>query len=130
MCDDGVPSVCDLVDYGSPILPAAEASIATMCEVMGRACSNSGGMETGAGQCGDDDGGDDDGSDSGVDKGTLCWTVGGSYSMRLLVSRALLSLSPNTFLFTKKKQTLEAFFNSKALLQALFTSPTQKINTW
>lgn len=72
VCDDGVPSVCDLVDYGSPILPAAEASIATMCEVMGRACSNSGGTEACAGQCGDDDGGDDDGGDDGDDKGALC----------------------------------------------------------
>ena len=61
VCDDGVPSVCDLVDYGSPISSAAEASIATMCEVMGRACSNSGGEETCTGQCGDDDDGGDKG---------------------------------------------------------------------
>lgn len=65
VCDDGVPSVCDLVDYGSPISPAAEASITTMCEVMGRACSKSGGTETCAGQCGDDDDGGDDGGDGG-----------------------------------------------------------------
>lgn len=65
VCDDGIPSVCDLVDYGSPISPAAEASITTMCEVMGRACSKSGGTETCAGQCGDDDDGGDDGGDGG-----------------------------------------------------------------
>ena len=63
VCDDGVPSLCDLVDYGHPIKSAAEASIATMCNVMGGvACSSSGGAEACLGQCeGDDDGTDDKG---------------------------------------------------------------------
>ena len=33
VCDEGVPSVCELVDYGAPISSAAEASIDIMCEV-------------------------------------------------------------------------------------------------
>lgn len=63
VCDDGVPSLCDLVDYGHPITSAAKASISTMCNVMGGgACSSSGGGEACSGQCeGDDDGTDDKG---------------------------------------------------------------------
>lgn len=66
VCDDGVPSLCDLVDYGRPITSAAAASIATMCDVMGGgACSSSGGPEACSGQCESDDDGTDD-------KGELC----------------------------------------------------------
>lgn len=64
VCDDGVPSVCDLVGYGHPISAAAEASIATLCDGMGRACSGSGGEEACLGQCEADD-------DSTDDRGTL-----------------------------------------------------------
>ena len=63
VCDDGVPSVCALVDYGSPILSAGEASIATMCDMMGAACSSSGGAEACTGQCEEDDDGTDDKGD-------------------------------------------------------------------
>lgn len=62
VCDEGVPTVCDLVDYGSPILATAEASIATMCESFGAACSRSGSVEACAGQCEDDEGDDDNDS--------------------------------------------------------------------
>lgn len=55
VCDEGVPSVCDLVDYGSPILTTSEESIATMCETLGAACSSSGSIEACDGQCEEDD---------------------------------------------------------------------------
>lgn len=55
VCDKGVPSVCELVGYGSPITDAAASSIATMCEKFGSACSAAGGMEACTGQCVADD---------------------------------------------------------------------------
>lgn len=60
VCDEGVPSVCDLVGYGDPLSAEAEASIATVCDGMGEACSNSGGEEACMGQCEEDDDGTDD----------------------------------------------------------------------
>lgn len=51
VCDEGVPSVCALVGYGTPLLSAAETSIATMCETFGSACSSFGGTSACAGQC-------------------------------------------------------------------------------
>lgn len=57
VCDSGVPSVCDLVDYGSPISAQATASLETVCNTFGGACSAAGGMEACQDQCeGDDDG--------------------------------------------------------------------------
>lgn len=55
VCGKGVPSVCELVGYGSPITDAAAASIATMCEKFGSACAMAGGMEACTGQCVEDD---------------------------------------------------------------------------
>lgn len=57
VCDEGVPSVCELVGYGSPITAVGQAAISTVCETLGAACSGSGGEEACAGQCEDDDGG-------------------------------------------------------------------------
>lgn len=60
VCDEGVPTVCNLVGYGAPILAAGEAAISTMCETFGNACSRAGGVEACAGQCeGDGNGGND-----------------------------------------------------------------------
>lgn len=73
VCDDGIPSVCDLVDYGHPFSESAEASIATMCDEMGGACSSSGGDEACSGQCDEDD-------DSTDDKGAR-WFCMLSYSL-------------------------------------------------
>lgn len=66
VCDEGVPSVCALVGYGSPITAVGEAAISTVCETLGAACSASGGEEACAGQCEDVGGGDDD-SGRGMD---------------------------------------------------------------
>lgn len=52
VCDEGVPSVCELLDYGSPITTSGEASISTFCEIFGNACSRSGGDEACEEQCG------------------------------------------------------------------------------
>lgn len=40
MCGRGLQSVCDLVDYGSPFADSAEASISTLCDDFGGACSS------------------------------------------------------------------------------------------
>lgn len=55
VCDEGAPSVCELVSYGSPITDAAASSIATVCDVFGSACSSAGGTEACTGQCVEDD---------------------------------------------------------------------------
>lgn len=60
VCDEGVPSVCKLVGYGSPITAVGVAAISTVCDTLGAACSASGGEEACAGQCEDVGGGDDD----------------------------------------------------------------------
>lgn len=59
VCDEGVPSVCDLVGYGSPLSSEATASIEVMCRVFGDACSMYGEEAACEGQCekeSDDDG--------------------------------------------------------------------------
>lgn len=40
MCGQGLRAVCELVGYGSPFDADAEASIATMCDTFGDACSS------------------------------------------------------------------------------------------
>lgn len=40
MCGQGLETVCELVDYGSPFNAEAEASIATLCGNFGDACSS------------------------------------------------------------------------------------------
>lgn len=64
VCDEGVPTVCDLVDYGSPISDEANASIEMLCTTFGSACAGSGGVEACEGQC--EDGDDDDGGGGGM----------------------------------------------------------------
>lgn len=54
LCDEGVPSVCNLVDFGDPFSTGAVASMVTMCETFGSACSSSGATETCEGQCTDE----------------------------------------------------------------------------
>ena len=51
VCDEGVPSVCSIVGYGSPLTDAATASMETLCESFGNACSQSGGAEACVDQC-------------------------------------------------------------------------------
>ena len=68
VCDDGVPSVCDLVGYGHPVSATAEASIDILCDGMGGACSGSGGEEACLGQCEAED-------DSTDDRGAPFYTV-------------------------------------------------------
>lgn len=46
-----VPSVCDLVDYGSPFGVPAAASVDTTCETFGSACSSYEAREACQGQC-------------------------------------------------------------------------------
>lgn len=58
VCDVGVPTVCHLVGYDSPVLDATAASISMMCDTFGRVCSRYTSVEACAGQCVDD--GDDD----------------------------------------------------------------------
>lgn len=55
VCDEGVPSVCALIDYGSPVSEVGEAAISKMCETFGTVCDNSGGSESCAGQCEESD---------------------------------------------------------------------------
>lgn len=55
VCDEGVPCVCNLLDFKSELSLAAMKSFETMCETFGSgACSRSGGPETCAGQCKED----------------------------------------------------------------------------
>lgn len=60
VCDEGVPSVCNLVGYGSPLSSEAAASIEIVCRVFGAACSTYGELAACEGQCeqvcDDDDG--------------------------------------------------------------------------
>lgn len=53
VCDIGVPSVCLLVDYGSPIMKYGEASINTMCNTFGAACTASEGQQACSPYCED-----------------------------------------------------------------------------
>ena len=46
-----VPSVCDLVDYGSPFTSAAAASASSTCETFGGACSTYEASEACQDQC-------------------------------------------------------------------------------
>lgn len=50
----GVSSICDLVDFGSPLSTAAAASVATTCETFGSACSSYDASEACEGQCPDE----------------------------------------------------------------------------
>lgn len=52
----GVSSVCDLVDYGSPLSTTAAASIDTVCETFGSACVSYEASEACQDQCTDDEG--------------------------------------------------------------------------
>lgn len=47
----GVSSVCDLVDYGSPFSATAAASVDTMCETFGSACTSYEASEACQDQC-------------------------------------------------------------------------------
>ena len=51
VCDIGVPSVCSIVGYGSPLTGAATASMETFCESFGAACALYNGAEACADQC-------------------------------------------------------------------------------
>lgn len=57
VCVEGVPSVCALVGYGSPITAVGAAAVSTVCDTLGAACSASDGEEACAGQCEEDDDG-------------------------------------------------------------------------
>lgn len=52
VCDEGVPTVCDLVDYGSPFRGVASTSVEIICQTFRKACSALGASEACAGQCG------------------------------------------------------------------------------
>lgn len=76
VCSDGVPSVCDLVGYGTPFSTEASAAVQLLCSTFGDACSGSSGNEACEGQCVgddiddddnyDDDNGDDDSGGAGI----------------------------------------------------------------
>ena len=51
VCDEGVPCVCNLRDFGAPLSAAAEHAVETLCEKFGNACSTDGGEEACDGQC-------------------------------------------------------------------------------
>ena len=66
VCAAGVPSVCDLVGYGSPLSTEASDAVDVMCTSFGDACAGLTGPEACAGQCGKYHGGDEgDGEDEG-----------------------------------------------------------------
>lgn len=74
VCDEGVPSVCRLVGFGSPFSAEASAAIEVVCNTFGEACSGSTGKEACEGQCGGDgnyDKGDDDDGDEGAEEGEV-----------------------------------------------------------
>lgn len=51
LCYEGVPSVCDLVDFGSVFSTKATASIDTACDTFGPACSSYTARAACEGQC-------------------------------------------------------------------------------
>lgn len=51
VCDEGVPCVCELLNFASELSDAAEKSMTTVCETFGSACSGSSGSEACDGQC-------------------------------------------------------------------------------
>lgn len=56
LCGQGLDTVCDLVDYGDPFGNTAEASISTMCQHFGSACSELSALEACEDQCEDGEG--------------------------------------------------------------------------
>lgn len=52
----GQSFVCDLVDYGSPLSATAAASVDSVCETFGSACSSYEAIEACQGQCKDAEG--------------------------------------------------------------------------
>lgn len=52
-CGQGLDTVCDLVGYGDPFSNLAEASVSTMCEHFGSACSGLSALEACQDQCED-----------------------------------------------------------------------------
>lgn len=72
VCEQGIPSVCNVVGYGSPFSTEANAAIEVMCSTLGNACAGSTGDEVCDGQCvGDGEDGDDDDDDDYAERVTV-----------------------------------------------------------
>lgn len=55
VCTVGVPAVCDLLEYGTPISTAAAASIETFCDVFASVCSSLTATDACKGSCAEEE---------------------------------------------------------------------------